>query len=485
LDSSALVVFFPGPNSATGEDLLELHVHGGSAVVKAVLAAIPKATAPTGLARYAEPGEFTRRAFLNERMDLPQIEALGDVLAADTEQQRRLSTRGAAGNLARRYESWRQQLLYARGELEALIDFSEDQHFDESPFELVSSVSEQIDLLKSQIEVHRTNAVRGELLRNGISVSLLGAPNAGKSSLLNRIVGREAAIVSREEGTTRDVVEVGVDIGGWLCRFGDMAGLRVGKSGGKNHTGGTSIIGEVEKEGIKRAKARALESDLVVVVLSIETSPEGVNIMMEPEVVSTARQVAIAGGNLVVVVNKIDRLPSYLLIPAHYGQEIMDAIPGVKPEQIYPISCKIASLPASNSPKAVDADPDPGNIQAFLAGLLKAFGDMTAALTPGENAITSLMDVDAVDNTLYQESLGASVRQRQLLEECLACLDTFLAETVAPPLDAEGKEEVDIVVAAEALRAAADCLSRITGRGEAGDVEEVLGVVFEKFCVGK
>ena len=235
--------------------MLELHVHGGPAVVRAVLSAIPQcathvessAASAVHSIRYAEPGEFTRRAFANNRMDLPQIESLGETLSASTERQRQISVRGTTSSLAVRYEQWRVLLLAARGELEALIDFSEDQHFDESPAQLCASVARQVQGLCTQIKAHVVNAVRGELLRNGISMALLGAPNAGKSSLLNCIVGREAAIVSQEAGTTRDIVEVSVDLGGWLVKIGDMAGLR------RAGLVGPDIVGAVEQEGIKRA----------------------------------------------------------------------------------------------------------------------------------------------------------------------------------------------------------------------------------------
>lgn len=185
---------------------------------------------------------------MNDRLGLPQIEALGDTLSADTEQQRRLAVRGASDALLKRYEHWRQTLLYARGELEALIDFSEDQHFDESTEQLVTSVAGQVRDLAVQIGFHVQNASKGELLRSGIRVALLGAPNAGKSSLLNRVVGKEAAIVSTEEGTTRDIVDVGVDLGGWYCKLGDMAGIRAEVGGSVE-----LVIGAVEKEGIRRA----------------------------------------------------------------------------------------------------------------------------------------------------------------------------------------------------------------------------------------
>lgn len=221
-----MVLYFPAPKTVTGEDLLELHVHGGTAIVRAVLAAIPRipGTGPSQSIRYAEPGEFTRRAFANDRLDLTQVEALGDSLAASTEQQRRLSVRGTTNSLATRYENWRKLLLEARGELEALIDFSEDQHFDESIGELLGSVAAQVVSLRAALLAHQENAVRGELLRSGISLALLGAPNAGKSSLLNAVVGREAAIVSREAGTTRDVVEVGIDLGGFFAGWGIRRG---------------------------------------------------------------------------------------------------------------------------------------------------------------------------------------------------------------------------------------------------------------------
>ena len=237
---------------------------------------------------------------MNDRLSLPQIEALGDTLSADTEQQRRLAVRGSSDALLNRYERWRQGLLYARGELEALIDFSEDQHFDESTEELVSSVAGQVRALSVQIGFHIANASRGELLRNGIRVALLGAPNAGKSSLLNRVVGKEAAIVSTEQGTTRDIVDVGVDLGGWYCKLGDMAGIRAESGSGD---GERVVIGAVEKEGIRRARERALESDVVIVVVSLEDTATGVRLFVEPEVLDAVNDCVEAGKCLVVAIN--------------------------------------------------------------------------------------------------------------------------------------------------------------------------------------
>lgn len=473
LDSSALLLYFPAPNTVTGEDLLELHVHGGTAVVRAVLSAISQCSSTIGAIRYAEAGEFTRRAFMNDRLDLTQVEALGDTLSANTEQQRRLSVRGTTNTLSLRYESWRQMLLAARGELEALIDFSEDQHFDESPAELASSVAGQVRDLVLLIDTHRRNAMRGELLRNGIAISLLGAPNAGKSSLLNRIVGREAAIVSQEAGTTRDVVEVGIDLGGYLCRLGDTAGLRSAvlatAQAQKEHM--QEKISMIEKEGMRRAKQRAIESDVVIVVLSLEHEGKKVVLRPDPEVIDTAAELAKQKSNVLVVLNKTDLLSGHASELENFRRQVADALPHVRLENIFAISCKDAELSVS-----VDA----GHIPTFLSGLIRQFEDMTSAVAATD---------DDTDPSVWQESLGATERHRLLLDECQFHLEQFLVqvEIGTQSNDDLSQEEldVDIVLAAENLRDAANCLARITGKGEAGDVEEVLGVVFEKFCVGK
>ncbi|KAF2826517.1 P-loop containing nucleoside triphosphate hydrolase protein [Ophiobolus disseminans] len=385
-------------------------------------------------------------------MDLPQIESLGETLSASTEQQRKTSVRGTTSTLAARYEHWRRLLLEARGELEALIDFSEDQHFDESPAVLCASIADQVRGLRVQMEAHIANALRGELLRNGISVALLGAPNAGKSSLLNRIVGRDAAIVSQEAGTTRDVVEVGVDLGGWLVKIGDMAGLR------RAGLGGTQAVGAVEHEGIKRAKQRAIESDVLIIVHDATTE-------MDPDVLETAQQCVQLGISVVVAINKVDQLDNIAAVRDTWIMNVQAAL-GVPADRIAFISCK---APTSTTVT------DPGYIQSLLKTLLNTFENMTAALVPDSDP----------DPGLWQESLGATERQRLLLSDCLGHLETFSTAVTphATALDSSlvGKDdEADIVVAAESLRSAADALAKITGRGESGDVEEVLGVVFEK-----
>ena len=504
LDSVALILYFPAPETVTGEDVLELHVHGGPAIVKAVLAAIPfcanrsdrQAVSRPYSIRYAEPGEFTKRAFYNGRLDLTQAEALGDSLAAETEQQRRLAVAGAGGSLAARYEGWRRMLLYARGELEALIDFSEDQHFDEKPQELVASISEQVVTLKRQVDVHVKNASKGELLRNGISIALLGAPNVGKSSLLNRIVGREAAIVSTEEGTTRDIVDVSVDIGGWLCRLGDMAGLRNNKGLISVQGAASTTIGDIEEEGMRRARARALESDVVIVVLSLEErkphperhpTPVDLGLQVDSEVLDAVTECEKAGRSIVLVLNKIDKIHTATgQIHIDIMKKVHAIFPQIPKDRIFTMSCKPGtSLPpnARDDPpvSGPNLEPDPGNIQSFLYGLTSLFSTLT----------TASGDPQTASQSYWEQSLSVSHRQSTYLQECLVHLNDFLLQASPFPANAAGgpndndvtnetEFEVDIVAAAEHLRFAANCLAKITGKGESGDVEDVLGVVFEK-----
>ncbi|KAL3425859.1 GTP-binding protein [Phlyctema vagabunda] len=451
LDTDALVLYFPSPRTVTGEDVLELHIHGGSATVKAVLAAIPRCSSDLPI-RYAEPGEFTRRAFQNNRLDLSQVEALSDTLSAETEQQRRAAVRGNSGKLGRTYEEWRQQLLYARGELEALIDFSEDQHFDESPADLMSNVTIDVKAMLKSIAVHEAASHRGELLKKGIRISLLGPPNAGKSSLLNRIVGREASIVSQEAGTTRDIVEVSLDIRGYLCTFADTAGLRTSNQATNlNHIS----IGSIEQEGIRRAKAKAKESDVVIALASVEAVDGKWTISYDEETLSIAASAARA----IIIINKCDvvSLDAMQLLVKKFEKTITSKFSSDVP--IVSISCKESDhanmLPLSKESSGI---PDLGHIDEFLTTLTKTFESMTSLPTD------------------LEDLLGVTERQRQLLSSCSQHLHLFMEEA---------QTGNDIVIAAEHLRNAANCLSRITGRGDAGDVEEILGVVFEKFCVGK
>ncbi|MCW5696951.1 MAG: tRNA uridine-5-carboxymethylaminomethyl(34) synthesis GTPase MnmE [Bauldia sp.] len=239
-----LVLFFPGPGSFTGEDVAEFHLHGGRAVVAALLDAL---AALPGF-RPAERGEFTRRAFLAGRVDLTQAEALADLVAAETAAQRSLALEGIRGSIRTQYESWRRRLIEARALIEASIDFADEEDVGEAwTAEARADVARLRDELAAALAGHR----RGERIREGAEVVILGAPNVGKSSLLNALAGRDAAIVSREAGTTRDLIEVTLDVAGYRVTLVDTAGMRDTES-------------EVEREGIRRAEARAAEADLVL-----------------------------------------------------------------------------------------------------------------------------------------------------------------------------------------------------------------------------
>lgn len=238
----ALVLWMPGPNSYTGEDVVELHVHGGAAVVEAVIQAALK----TRLCRIAEPGEFTRRAFDAGRMDLTQAEAIGDLIDAETEGQRRQAGRLYQGEAARVFEGWRGLLVSAMAALEASIDFPDESDI---PGEIDLSALEPIEALAAELEAALGDAGRLASVREGFRIAILGPPNAGKSSLMNRLARREAAIVSPIAGTTRDVVEVRLVLAGYPVWVADTAGLREASDA-------------IEAEGVRRALARAEEADL-------------------------------------------------------------------------------------------------------------------------------------------------------------------------------------------------------------------------------
>lgn len=239
------VLFFGGPASFTGEDVCELHIHGGRAVVAAMLRAL---SVLPGL-RAAQPGEFTRRAFENGRLDLTEVEGLADLIDAETEAQRIQALRQMEGALGRLYEGWRARLIKALAYAEAEIDFPDE----EVPGGLTRKLLPEIEALAAEIAAHLDDGRKGERLRDGIEVAIVGPPNAGKSSLLNRLAGREAAIVSEEAGTTRDVLEVRLDLGGVPVTLADTAGLR-------------EAAGAIEREGVRRALARAEAADLRLVI---------------------------------------------------------------------------------------------------------------------------------------------------------------------------------------------------------------------------
>ncbi|MGR6432725.1 tRNA uridine-5-carboxymethylaminomethyl(34) synthesis GTPase MnmE [Rhizobium sp. PAMB 3174] len=244
----AIVVWFPGPASFTGEDCLEVHVHGGRAVVVGLFDVISNGYA--GI-RHAEAGEFSRRAFENGKLDLTEIEGLGDLISAETEMQRRLAVEQMRGGLSRVYAGWADRLTRGRALIEAELDFSDEE-------DIPGAVSDQIwsDMraLVDEIDSHTKGIIAGEIIRDGFKVVIAGPPNAGKSSLLNTLAKRDVAIVTDVAGTTRDVLKVDLNLGGYVVHLVDTAGLR-------------ESIDVVEAEGIRRAR-HEMESAHLVLLLS-------------------------------------------------------------------------------------------------------------------------------------------------------------------------------------------------------------------------
>lgn len=277
-----LALFFPAPRSVTGEDVAELQVHGSRAVVAALLDCLG---AMPGL-RPAEPGEFTRRGFLNGKLDLTAAEGLADLVAAETAAQRRQALRQLAGDFGRLTEAWRERLLRIEAQLEAAIDFPDE----DLPPALWEAARAGVAALAAEIAAHLADGHRGERLREGVAVAILGPPNAGKSSLMNALARREVAITAATAGTTRDVIEVALDLGGWPVVLADTAGLR---------DAGDAI----EEEGVRRARTRAAAADLKLIVVDA-TRPEEVEALAD-----------LLDENALIVANKIDLLPAPASLP--------------------------------------------------------------------------------------------------------------------------------------------------------------------------
>lgn len=372
-----LVLYFSGPASFTGEDVAEFQVHGS----RAVAAALIRALAELPGFRAAEPGEFTRRAFENGKADLTEVEGLADLIAAETEMQRRQAVEQAGGSLSRVLEDWRGRLLRARALIEAELDFSDEE---DVPDAIGTAAAEAAAAIAVEMDRLIAGAAWGERVRNGFEVVLLGAPNVGKSSLLNALARREAAIVAAEPGTTRDMIEVHLDIAGHAVTLVDTAGLREAE-------------GAVEREGIRRASRRGAAADLVLLL------DDG----------SSAVVAAPEGRPALRVATKVD-----------------------------------------------------------LASRQVAATDMVAVSAVTGEGLDALRDAIAAALALgVPRPAALLVRERQR-QGVAAARDALRALPLAHGLELK----------AEQLRRAADAIGRVTGRF---DVEEMLGVIFAEFCIGK
>jgi tRNA modification GTPase len=437
----AVALWFPAPHSETGENVAELQTHGGRAVIEATLAALVRID---GL-RPAEPGEFTRRGFENGKLDLAQVEGLADLIMADTPAQRRQALRQLKGLIGERAEIWRRRLTEALALVEAGIDFSDE---GDVPDNMTAPALKIARELAAEIEAVLADSGRGERLREGLVVAIAGPPNAGKSTLLNRLAKREAAIVSPYAGTTRDVIEVHLDLGGYPVTLLDTAGIR------PTHD-------PVEAEGVRRAEARAAEADLVLWLS--EDGAASAAAGSRPTVWRVRTKVDLPGdarnelslNRTEAGFTSTETVPVNDLVPTFIRQALT-----ISPHSLTDVR--------NESPSATG-----GRTESETRGTSRAF--RLSAVT-GEGLtplIAALTDEAAAQLGGGGESvLVTRARHRRALQDALDALKRATASRDS------GREEI----VAEELRLAAAALGRLTGRI---DVEDVLDVIFRDFCIGK
>ena len=385
LIDEGLLLLFPNPNSFTGDDLAEFHMHGSNAVISYFLFVLSQQEN----SRLAEPGEFTKIAFQNNKIDLIEAESIGDLIHSETELQRQQSIKLVQGIASSYYNNLRQKLIKSLAYVEAKIDFAEEDLPDSVLKKVQKSTKEVYDDIQKILEDHKV----GEKIREGFRVSIIGEVNAGKSSLLNLLSKRDVAIVSEEEGTTRDIIETYLNIDGYPVVLADTAGIRHSNN-------------EVEKKGISLAIKKSKDSDLNIIVIdncSSQIDPKILNLIDE---------------NCIVILNKSD-------ISAVQNQNFKEAL-----------------LVSVKDNKNIDK-------------LIKKIKDKLSKKFIRSNDI-----------------LITRERHREKLNACLKEINNFLTKDLTK----------DIEMAAEDLRLATRHLGGIVGKV---DVEEILGSIFEDFCIGK
>lgn len=422
LDES-LVLYMPGPKTYTGEDIVELHLHGGRAVISAVLKAIKSLHTPESKIRYAEAGEFSKRAFQNGRFDLTEIESIRELIDAETEFSRKAAVSGVIGGNKEVFQGWRESLKHDVGLLTAIIDFAEDAEIEDI-IHIHENVNKDLKRLEADITKFLERSSRTKVLLNGLNMVLLGSPNSGKSSILNRISNDDISIVSSIAGTTRDIINIPLDIGGYKVVISDTAGIRDVASNKDT----------IEIEGIKRAKIKAQECDLVTIVISCDNYLE-----LTGEFAQFIRDLKSKGKEILTVLNKIDLCSSAEelgKIQSHIGREL-----AIDQSEIHSVSCL-----------------DEINLEELKTELIARITKVTE--TSDSDLQNPIMITARVEEILENDVLYG-IREYQLME----------------------KDLDDVVLATECLTHAIQGIGRITG--EDISVDEVLGVVFENFCVGK
>ena len=386
---SALVLYFNAPYSFTGEDVVELHLHGSRAVLAETFSVLESMKG----VRLAEPGEFSKRAFENGKMDLTEAEGLIDLINSETYAQMKQAQRQAMGDLGRLYNSWADKIIPLLAHYEAYIDFPDEG----LPDSLSKETLDKIGGIMTAIKTHLADNNRGERMCDGVQVAVVGSPNAGKSSLVNTLAKRDVAIVSDMAGTTRDVIEVSLDISGYPVRLFDTAGIR-------------DSVDDIESEGIKRAITTAQNADVILLMI------DGVETVITQKVIDEKiAELSNHNAPIIVLANKCEK----------------DGF----------------VMPQANNTFVVSMTDSTG-LEGFLQHLQKII--LSTFGTTGDPVITR-------------------TRHREALQDCYEALDQALKAPV-PELIAED------------LRVAVRCIGRITGQI---DVEELLDIVFNDFCIGK
>lgn len=431
LDPSAITLFFKGPYSSTGEDIAEFHVHGGRGVAAATLRALGSLPGLTP----AQAGDFSRRAAANGRLDLLGAEALADLIAADTEFQRAAaSSRVANSALASSAARWKDRLVGALAALEALLDFGGgDNAIDEVG--VCRNAASTVENVRRELTAALAGAARGIALREGVRIAIIGAPNAGKSSLLNSFADRPVALVSATAGTTRDVVEVAIDVGGVRATIADTAGLRRLPRGG------------IEAEGILRAQAAAIAADIILFVVDARAVGRGsarTLASLRSALASLKAQPLRDGARVLLVANKCDgdgEGAITKIAPAEAVRRTLLAVGEFENVPIYRVSCVTG---------------------AGISTLLDVLGHEAAAAAWGGAALG--------------EDEGPPLLSRERHTAIVKAVDEACNRVI------EQVNATEIVLAAEELRIALDGLGKLTGDVGA---EDVLDKLFATFCVGK
>lgn len=388
LIDETLISFFKAPNSFTGEDIAEISVHASSFILKKIFQIL------SGIknVRMAEPGEFSKIAFLNGKIDLVQAEAIPDLIACETAAQHKQALKQLQGDLGKIYENWRLQIIELLALIESCIDFPDE----DLPQNIIDDISRKLLILKDQIASHLNDKRRGQKIKEGLSLAIIGAPNVGKSSLLNFLAKSDVAIVSKIAGTTRDVIEIHLEIAGVAIKIADTAGLRKSQN-------------KIEQEGIKRAYKKAAEADIKIFVVDA----------INPKI--SAKEKKIIDQNTIIIINKIDLLKS------------------------------------KNSDNLLKID----NKNLINISIKKQLNT---------NLLIAKLEEKVLEILPQQSSpLITQERYRQCLSNAINALEDFSLDK-------------NIELGAEDLRIAAYEIAKITGRI---NVDDILDVVFSKFCIGK